>query len=71
LDFTKEIGLEINAERTKYIFISCHQNTGQLYYTYKYSKDVAKFSYLGTIVTNQSYVLEEIKSRLNYLPPFR
>lgn len=25
----KEVGIEVNAGRTKYIFIFCHQNAGQ------------------------------------------
>jgi hypothetical protein len=25
----KEVGLEVNAEKTKYMLLSCHQNAGQ------------------------------------------
>jgi hypothetical protein len=32
LGFSKEIGLEVNSERTKYIFMSCHQTEGQSNY---------------------------------------
>jgi hypothetical protein len=32
LDASKEIGLEVNAEKTKYMFMSCHQTTGQSNY---------------------------------------
>jgi hypothetical protein len=28
-------------------------------------ENVAKFKYLGTILTNQSYILDEIKSRIS------
>jgi hypothetical protein len=29
IDASKEIGLEINVDKTKYILLSCHQNVGQ------------------------------------------
>jgi hypothetical protein len=29
LDAGKEVGLEVNAEKTKYMFMSHHQTTGQ------------------------------------------
>jgi hypothetical protein len=29
LNASKEIGLEVNSEKTKYIFMSCHQTAGQ------------------------------------------
>jgi hypothetical protein len=29
LDASKEVGLEINVEKTKYMLPSCHQNAGQ------------------------------------------
>jgi hypothetical protein len=29
IDANKEVGLEINIEKTKYILLSCHQNVGQ------------------------------------------
>jgi hypothetical protein len=32
LDASKEIGLEVNSEKTKYIFMSCHQTAGQSNY---------------------------------------
>jgi hypothetical protein len=28
-DASKEVGLEINVEKTKYMLLSCHQNVGQ------------------------------------------
>jgi hypothetical protein len=32
LDASKEVGLEANSDRTKYMFMSRHQTTGQNYY---------------------------------------
>jgi hypothetical protein len=32
LDDSREVGLEVNAERTKYMFMSRHQTTGQKHY---------------------------------------
>jgi hypothetical protein len=32
LDASKEIGLEVNSEKTKYMFMSCHQTAGQSNY---------------------------------------
>jgi hypothetical protein len=29
IDASKEVGLEINAEKCKYMFLSCHQNVGR------------------------------------------
>jgi hypothetical protein len=29
IDTSKVVGLEVNTEKTKYILMSCHQNTGQ------------------------------------------
>jgi hypothetical protein len=29
-DGSKEVGLEINVEKTKHMFLSCHQNVGQI-----------------------------------------
>jgi hypothetical protein len=29
IDASKEVGLEINVDKTKYMLLSCHQNVGQ------------------------------------------
>jgi hypothetical protein len=29
IDASKEVGLEVNAEKTKCMLLSCHQNAGQ------------------------------------------
>jgi hypothetical protein len=49
IDGGKEIGLEVNAEKTKYMLLSCHQNKGQNHdiKTAKRSfENVAKLEYL-------------------------
>jgi hypothetical protein len=65
---SKEVGLEVNPEKTKYMLMSRSQNIGQKHsmkIVNRSFEDVAKFKYLGTTPTDQNYVHEEIKSRLN------
>jgi hypothetical protein len=68
LDASKEIGLEVNSEKTKYMFMSRHQTAGQSNYiriANKFFEKVAKFKYLGATLTDQNCIHEEIRSRLN------
>jgi ribosomal protein S2 len=68
IDASKEVGLEVNTEKTKYILLSGHQNTGHncdIKIANRYFENVAKFRYLGTTITNQNLIQEEIKRRLN------
>jgi hypothetical protein len=68
LDASKEIGLEVNSEKTTYIFMSRHQTAGQSNYVRVANKSfekVAKFKHLGTILTDQNCIHEEIRSRIN------
>jgi hypothetical protein len=66
LDASKEIGLEVNPEKTKYLLISRSHKIGQKHSIKiaNRSYDVAKFKYLRT-TTHQNYMHEEITSRLN------
>jgi hypothetical protein len=60
--------MEINVEKTKYMLLSRHQNVGQnrdLKIVYRSFENVSQFKYLGTTVTNQNLIQEEIKRRLN------
>ena len=64
---TKEIGLEVNADKTKYMVMSLEQTAG-LSHTMKFDnssiESVEEFKYLGTTLTNQNSIQKEIKSRL-------
>jgi hypothetical protein len=61
------LGMEVNPEKSKYMLMSRCQNAGQrqsVKIANRSFEDVAKFKYLGTTLTDQNYVHEEIKSRL-------
>ena len=61
---TKEIGLEVNADKTKYMVMSREQTAG-LSHNVKIDNSsierVEEFKYLRTTLTNQNSVQEEIK----------
>ena len=65
---SKEIGLEVNADKIKYTVLSRDQNAGR---SHNKKTDncsferVEDFRYLGTTITNQNSIQEEIKSRSN------
>jgi hypothetical protein len=61
-------GLEVNAEKTKYMLLSHHRNARQnhvINMANTYFENVAQFIYLGTTVTNQNLIQKEIKRSLN------
>jgi len=63
----KETGLEVNADKTKYVVMSRYQNAGRRHSMKTDNSSferVDKFKYLGTTLTNQNSIQEEIKSRL-------
>ena len=61
---TKEIGLEVNADKTKYVVRSRDRNAGRGH-SVKIDNSsierVEEFKYLGTTLTNQNSIQEEIK----------
>ena len=64
---TKETGLEVNADKTKYMVMSRDRNAGRGY-SVKIGDSsierVEEFKYLGTTLIDQNSIQEEIKSRL-------
>jgi hypothetical protein len=68
IDASREVGLELNVDKTKYMLLSRHQNAGQnrdIEIANRLFENVSQFQYLGTTVTNQNLNLEEIKRRLS------
>jgi len=64
---SKEIGLEVNADKTKYMAMSRDQNAQQSHSMkngISSFERVEEFKYLGTTLTNQNSIQEEIKSGL-------
>jgi hypothetical protein len=64
---SKEIDLEVNAEKTKYMFMSRNQNARHnhnIIIDNKSFERVEEFKYLGATLTNRNSIHEEIKSRL-------
>jgi hypothetical protein len=61
----KEIGLEVNGDKTKYMVMSGDQNAGRrLIIGNRAYEIVEQFKYLGKTLTNLKSIQEEIKSRL-------
>jgi len=64
---TKEIGLEVIADKTKYMIMSRDQNEGRSYSMKIDNSSIERmedFKYLGTTLTNKNSIHEEIKSKL-------
>ena len=66
---SKEIGLEVNADRTKYMVMSRDQKSGQSHgmktdnSSFERMEEF-KYEYLGTTLKNLNFIQEEIKSSL-------
>ena len=64
---SKETGLEVNVDKTKYMVMSQDQNAGQsrsMKIDNSFIERVEEFKYLGTNLTNRKSIQEKIKSRL-------
>jgi len=60
---TREIGLEVNADKTQYMVMSRDQNAGQIHSVRTDNSTferVEEFKHLGTTLTNQNSIAEEI-----------
>jgi hypothetical protein len=59
IDASKEVGLEVNAEKTKYMLLSRQQNAEQnqdIKIGNRWFENVAHFRYLGMTITNQNLI---------------
>jgi hypothetical protein len=68
IDASKEVGIEMNVEKTKYMLLSHHWNAGQsrgMEIENRSFESVSQFKSLGITLTNQNLIQEEIKRRLN------
>jgi hypothetical protein len=68
IDIRKEFALEINVAKTKCLLLSRNQNASQnrdIKIANRSFENVSQFKYLGTTVTNQNLIQEEMKKRLN------
>jgi hypothetical protein len=55
IDASKDVGLEVNPEKAKYMLLSRHQTAGQNYdmkVGNRCFENVAQFRYLGTTIAN-------------------
>ena len=64
---SKETGLEVNADKTKHVAMFQDQNARRSHNIEIYNSSFERaeqFKYLGTTLTNQNSIQEEIKSRM-------
>jgi len=65
---SKENGMEVNADKTKYMVVSRDRNSGRghnIQIDNSSIERVEDFEYLGTTLKYQNFIQEEIKSKLN------
>jgi hypothetical protein len=64
IDASKEVSLEINVDKTKYMLLSRYQTVGQnrdIKIANRSFEYMSQFKYLGTTVTNQNLIQEYIR----------
>ena len=62
---TREIGLEVSADKTKYMVMSRDQNAGRIRSVRMVNSTferVEKFKYLGTTLTNQNLLRKKLRA---------
>ena len=67
LNACKDIGLSVNTKKTKYIYIGRHGGmitNVRIRIGINFYEKVKTFKYLGSLLTNENYIQEEIKCRL-------
>jgi len=65
---TREIGLEVSTDKTKYMVMPRDLNAGRIHSVKMYNftfENVEEFKYLGTTLTNKNFIGEQIKNRWN------
>jgi hypothetical protein len=63
-----DVGLEVSAEKIKYMLLSRRQNAGlnhDIKIANRSFENVVQLQYFGMTVTNNNLIQEEIKRRLN------
>jgi hypothetical protein len=65
LEASKEVGLEVNQEKTKYMLMSHSQKIWQKHTIKPASRSSEMFKYLGTTLTDQNCMHKENNSILN------
>ena len=66
---SKKIGLEVNTDKTKYMVMYQNQNAGRSHNIMNDNssfESLEEFTYVGTAITYQNSIQEEIKSRLKH-----
>jgi hypothetical protein len=67
IDASKEVGLDVNTEETKYMLLSRHQNAGQnhdIKIGNRCFENVTQFKYFGTTIP-KNFIQKELERRLN------
>jgi hypothetical protein len=67
-DASREVDLEINTEKTNYMFLGPHQNAGERHdikIANRSTENVSQLKYLRSTVTKQNLIQGKIKRRLN------